>query len=318
MRTCTASITLATDGLATTSQLAAAGCPTSTIADRCRPGGPWQKLLPRVVLLQTGAPSHRQRLRAALLYAGEGALLTGVAALSLYGVRAVGGRSPTGAVDVLVAGGRNPRSLGFVRIHRTQRPCRGLPVEGLPCAPPARAAADAIPYVTGPRAVTALLAELVQRGRCTLDELTGALRSGHRASDPCVARTIEGLTAGVRSVAEADARLVLGATDLPSPLWNPNLYLLDGTFLARPDAYWPHAGVVLEIDSREWHLSPADWERTMARRNRMTQHGLTVLSVSPAQLRTNPTELLNALRGALRSGEAATGVVTGAGHGVGA
>ena len=33
------------------------------------------------------------------------------------------------------------------------------------------------------------------------------------------------------------------------------------TFLARPDAWWLKAGVVVEVDSREWHLSPEDWRR---------------------------------------------------------
>lgn len=307
MRTCTDPIVTAQDGLATSRQLAALGLPTSTIADRCTRGGPWQRLLPRVVLLQTGVPSPRQRLRAALLYAGEAALLTGTAALALYGVRAAAPLTRLGPVDVLVPGTRNPRSHGYVRTHRTQVPCRRLPVEGLPCAPLTRATADAIPYLTGQDAVTALLAEVVQRGCCTLDELTTALRSTHRASDPRVATTIDALTAGVRSVAEARARRILREAGIPDPVWNRDLYLPDGTFLARPDAYWPHAGVALEIDSREWHLSPGDWERTMTRRNRMARHGVIVLSASPSQLRDSPGDIATAVRGALATGAAGVG-----------
>lgn len=41
-------------GLATRHQLTAAGVPDGTITSRTRPGGPWQRLLPRVYLLQTG------------------------------------------------------------------------------------------------------------------------------------------------------------------------------------------------------------------------------------------------------------------------
>jgi hypothetical protein len=175
-------------------------------------------------------------------------------------------------------------------------------VEGLPCAPLPRAAADAIPSLASQDAVTALLAELVQRGRCALDELTTALRSAHRASDPRVVTTIECLTAGVRSVAEAHACRLLREAGIPDPLWNQDLYLPDGTFLARPDAYWPHAGVALEIDSREWHLGPGDWERTMTRRNLMARHGLIVLSASPAQLRDSPVDITTAVRGALTTG----------------
>ncbi|MFE3824133.1 hypothetical protein [Streptomyces sp. NPDC059092] len=283
MRTHTAPLIEAQDGLATSSQLAGLGWATSTISRRCAPGGPWQRLLPRVVLLRTGAPSPRQLLRAALLYAGEGALLTGPAALAQYGVRAEGPPVRPRAVDVLVPPGRSPRSprsRSYVRVHRPGRPCRSLPVRRLPCATLPRAVVDTVPFLTGQAAVTALPAEVVQRDRCTLQELTTALRAGQRHRDPRVAAALEGLTAGIRSVAEAEARRVLREALIADPLWNQDLYLPDGTFLARPDAYWPYAAVVLEIDSRQWHLGPADRERTMARRNLMTRYGLTVLSVT--------------------------------------
>ncbi|RDG29968.1 hypothetical protein DVH02_34555, partial [Streptomyces corynorhini] len=54
--------------LATARQLRAAGLSSSTTARRCRPGGPWQRPLPGVVLIQTGEPTARQRLLAAVLY----------------------------------------------------------------------------------------------------------------------------------------------------------------------------------------------------------------------------------------------------------
>ncbi|WP_314175221.1 hypothetical protein [Streptomyces winkii] len=44
---------------------------TSAVAnERCRPGGPWQLLLPGVYLLHPGPPTSDERLHAALLYAG--------------------------------------------------------------------------------------------------------------------------------------------------------------------------------------------------------------------------------------------------------
>ncbi|WP_371616053.1 hypothetical protein [Streptomyces sp. NBC_00454] len=45
--------------LATRHQLTTtAGIPPGTITSRTRPGGPWQRLLPRVYLLQTGPPDR--------------------------------------------------------------------------------------------------------------------------------------------------------------------------------------------------------------------------------------------------------------------
>ncbi|MEU9002361.1 hypothetical protein [Streptomyces sp. NPDC048551] len=54
-------------GLATRHQLTTGGVPAATLTSRTRPGGPWQRLLPRVYLLQTGPPDHRQRALAAVL-----------------------------------------------------------------------------------------------------------------------------------------------------------------------------------------------------------------------------------------------------------
>ena len=53
---------------------------------------------------------------------------------------------------------------------------------------------------------------------------------------------------GVRSTAEADLRTLIIQARLPTPLYNPDLYV-GGKFLARPDAWWPDAGVAVEVDS---------------------------------------------------------------------
>ena len=66
----------------------ACGMTESTLQHRLRVGGPWQRLLPGVFLTVTGVPTSDQRDVAALLYAGPGSLLTGTAALRLWGVRA--------------------------------------------------------------------------------------------------------------------------------------------------------------------------------------------------------------------------------------
>ncbi|WP_149184759.1 hypothetical protein [Streptomyces sp. TRM49041] len=140
-------LVLAQDGLATVHQLHDIGCASYVVAERCRPGGSWQRVLPRVVLLRVDAPpTPHQRLRAALLYAGPDALLTGEAALSLYGAdqaRTPATLTAVPKVDVLVVHAVHPRSHAYVRVHRTRRPAPRVAVQGLPCAPLPRAAADA-------------------------------------------------------------------------------------------------------------------------------------------------------------------------------
>jgi hypothetical protein len=84
-------------------------------------------------------------------------------------------------------------------------------------------------------------------------------------------------------------------------MFNARLYL-GRTFLAKPDAWWPEAGVAAEVDSREWHLSPGDWAQTMARHARMTACGILVLHFTPTQVRTGPTAVATGIRAALQAG----------------
>jgi len=85
------------------------------------------------------------------------------------------------------------------------------------------------------------------------------------------------------------------------PQFNPSLYVAD-TFIARPDAWWPDAGVAAEVDSRQWHLGPADHERTTARHDLMGEFGIIPLHFLPSQIRREPDVVAQRIRGALASG----------------
>nr|NKW57638.1 hypothetical protein [Prescottella equi] len=51
-----------------------------------------------------------------------------------------------------------------------------------------------------------------------------------------------------------------------------------------------------EIDSLDWHLSPDEYDATLARRARMQSEGIIVLAVIPRQLRDSPERALADLR----------------------
>ena len=106
---------------------------------------------------------------------------------------------------------------------------------------------------------------------------------------------------GIRSTAEGDLHDVIRVNRLPMPLFNPSLYL-DDVFLGRPDAWWPDAGVVAEVDSRAWHLSPEDWDRTRRRHDLMGEAGIIPLHFSPRELRREPAMVARRIRDALTSG----------------
>lgn len=106
---------------------------------------------------------------------------------------------------------------------------------------------------------------------------------------------------GVRSVAEGDLRDLIIRAGLPSPMFNAQLFAGE-EFLGVADAWWPDAGVAAEVDSREWHLSPEAWERTLARHARMGRRGIVVQHFTPGQIRTKPDQVVTDIRSALWAG----------------
>ncbi|MFG2984707.1 hypothetical protein ACGFYQ_26215 [Streptomyces sp. NPDC048258] len=296
--------------LATRHQLTAAGVPGGTITSRTRTGGPWQRLLPRVYLLQTGPPDHRQRALAAVLYAaeptadplsGDTAALTGAAALALLGIReapytAYASYTPDTPVDVLIRAPRRLTGTPEVRPLPTSRWPRTITISGIPSTRPVRAAADFAARTQDPDRIRSTLAHVVQAGWCHPHDLHAELRAARLLTRPTIRAAAAELLAGVRSIAEAQARDTLNETDLPTPLWNARLYTPDGTFLASPDAYWPDEGVALEIDSAEYHYTRDAWHATLRRRLRLESHGILVVSATPSMIRDTPTEVISALR----------------------
>ncbi len=70
------------------------------------------------------------------------------------------------------------------------------------------------------------------------------------------------------------------------------LDLGDGGGLICLDALWEDAGLVNEINGREWHAWGARFERTEERRARQVASGLVVQSCTPTQLRTRGANVL--------------------------
>ena len=62
-----------------------------------------------------------------------------------------------------------------------------------------------------------------------------------------------------------------------------------------------------EVESREWHLAPGDWERTLARDARMSAFGIVVLHFPPRRLRTEPRAVAAEIRSALAAGRDRSG-----------
>jgi hypothetical protein len=275
-------------GIVLARELEALGLSRSTVRSRCRPGGPWRSLLPGVVKLSNSPPDRANHREAALLYAGPGSVITGVDALELHGMLRM--PSPSGPIHVLVPAARRRVGAGRVLVERTDR----LPEpthDRWPLAPIERAALDFARRSRDRNAVRATIAETVQRGRCTPADLCRELEEGSGRGSALPREVLAEIGDGVRSVAEADARKLVLGTELPPPVWNPRLVDRDGRFIAVPDAWFDDVGMAWEIDSREWHLSPDDYERTVERRSVMMATGILVVHTQPSKLRKRPAEV---------------------------
>ncbi len=291
------------DSVVTRAQVLQAGLTRHAVSHRLRDGGRWRLLLPGVYLTLPGVPTQSQRETAALLYAGPSAMITGAAALRFYEFRPVP-RQGNDVVDILLPTRFKRVSTGCARVHRTAHMpliWANGPAERRYVFP-ARAVVDTARWLTDLREVRALVGDAVQNRHCAVAQLADELRTGGTPNGALLRKVIAEVTEGVRSAPEAELRELVIRGRLPMPLFNPRLYLPNGTFIASPDAWWPDAGVAIEVDSRQWHLAPDDWERTMVRHSDLGQYGIVTLHVTPHQLRSAPDAFLRKLRNAYKAG----------------
>lgn len=268
------------------------GIDRTTVYRRCRPTGPWRWLLPGVIILTSGTPTDRQRLLAAMLFGGRDALLTGHVAARLQGLQEVGGSR---SVQLLVPHDQQRRCAGFVLVERTTRLPSKVLRDDLPCVPILRAVLDTARRLRDQRAIQALLAEAVQRGRCTPRQLREELDAGSQRGTALVRAALPDISAGARSVAEADALRLWRRAGLPEARWNVQLLTPTGQLIATPDAWLPEVGLAWEIDSYDYHFGRLEYARTLDRNARYSAHAIAYLQTIPSRLTRDAAKVITEL-----------------------
>jgi len=286
------------NGLITRAQALSCGLTNQALRVRLRAEGPWQVLLPGVYAAVTGAVTTEQREIAALLYAGPRCSITGQAAMAAHGVNNLGRT----AVDVLIPATSKRSDKSFVHVLRTSKmPTVVYKVGELRYVPIARAVADAARQENDIGDVRSIVASAVQWRRVSVADIAAELPNGPSAGSARLRAVLAEVADGIRSAAEGDLRKLIKRSGLPDPLYNPRLYAGE-EFVATPDAWWQDAGVAVEVDSRQWHLLPGDWEQTMARHSRMSAFGINVLHYPPRRLHTEPRTIAAEIKSALEVG----------------
>lgn len=238
-------------------------------------------MLPAVMLLRTGTPTPRQRYRAALVYGGPQAQLSGATGCEL---RNFASARPAGKVQLLIPASVRRQSTDFVVIERTIRAPDPCSIAGFPVAPAARCVLDHSRRLRDLDAIRALVAEAVQHKHCTVEELMTELDEGTIRRTALVRRALREISRGARSVAEARAIRIARRSGLPEPMWNVRLTDSSGCYVGTPDAWFDEVGLAWEIDSTEYHLNPEDHARTIRRDNRYGAHNVWLHRTRPSQL----------------------------------
>lgn len=284
------------DGVVRASDLESLEMNSRTIYTRCLPGGPWQRLLPGIILLHNTEPTKDQLVTAALLYGGAETLLTGGEACVRHGLRPSAIPADSG-LHLLIPHERKVRSTGFVTMERTVRLPSPHVRREVPLAPLARATTDTVRRLKDTEPVEMLLIEAIQNGGCHPRSLLWELNHGTKRGT-AIPRRVLTEWMDIRSMAESRAKMLSQRLSPPPSQWNVAIYNAEGRYIGRPDAFWEDVGLVWEIDSFEFHFRKSDYARTLERNARYVTAGLVVVQTLPSRLQNDPDGVLAELRAA--------------------
>ncbi|MEU3628470.1 hypothetical protein [Amycolatopsis coloradensis] len=186
---------------------------------------------------------------------------------------------------------------GFAVVERTIHLPEPVKIDGLPVAPLARALIDAARRMEELQSVRAMIHDAVHRGLCTPEELREELAQASTIGSALPRIVVGALQDGVDSAVEQWLETVLERSGLPRPARKAVLRTPDGQgVIGVADAWWPKAGVAMQIRYDEVTLDPGSPSETPA----LAAAGLIVVRVSPARLRDQPLVVIQELRAAHR------------------
>ncbi|MFL5908839.1 MAG: type IV toxin-antitoxin system AbiEi family antitoxin domain-containing protein [Solirubrobacterales bacterium] len=276
------------NGALSRAQLHAGGVSGTTIS-RWRAEGRLHRIHPGVYALGHAALSLDGRLRAALLYAGNGALLSYTTAAWLWQVI----DSEPRRIHVTISGRR--RSLPGVRVHYCGQ-VDGVHCRGFLATSPARTLLD-LAAVLPSRQLRRALAEVDYQGLLDPDAIRAVLGQGQPGSTALQAALANHLPelAQTMSVLEERFLELCRAGGLPMPEVNAKVGRM------RVDALWRPERVVVELDGAAAHRGWAAIKRDRQRELALRSHGLAVARYTWDQVTHRATEVVADLRRLLQA-----------------
>lgn len=269
--------------------------------------GRWQRPCRGVVVAQSGPLSATQQLWAALVWGGDGALLAGLTAARLDGLR---GFAEPGIHLLLPAASqvrktplRAPPSAPLpepVVVHRSRwlqvsdvHPARQPPRTRL-----SRSLVDAAAWAATDNRARAVLAAGVQQRLVRPDDLMAVTaRPAWLRRRALIQATLADVAGGAHALSELDLASLIRRYRIPEP--DRQVSRRDEHGRRRwLDALWEAARLIVEVDGR-WHTDAITWWEDMQRDNEFTVNGYRVLRFPAHAVRSDPERVARQIQDAL-------------------
>jgi very-short-patch-repair endonuclease len=274
-------------GLVTTADLLAAGLTSGAITKRVARGA-LRRWYIGVYSYGPGELSREAEWMAAVLAAGDGAVLSHRSAAALWEIR----RDRRMISEVLAPRGRRPKGPVLARSYRCLDPRDVTVVRGIPVTTVARTLVDLADVLTAHQLVK-VIDEADYLGLFDLIETYEAMQRANGRRNLSVLNRAIGLyiggSAGTKSRNEDAFLALLRLARLPEPLVN---VVIEGEEV---DCVWPDRSLVVEVDG-PGHRRPTA-RRTDARKARaLTTAGYTVARDTDVELSARGGDVIARLR----------------------
>lgn len=271
----------------------AAGGTDDMIATRVENGW-WTRLHAGVYRIGPRSDDWLERLRSAVLAAGERALVSHRAAYVLWGLDGIN----TQLVEITVPYAHGPVPRAVIR-HRTRRSIEGVDLGGIPTTPVERTLLDTAAYLPA-----LVLAKGVDSAlRLGLTEPLAIARTVSEQGGPGVrgVRKLERVVLELErsgptgSPAELELLHWIRKSDLPEPVLQWEVVVAPQRRY-RIDFGWPKRMKGVEVDGLDAHGSADKLERDLKRQNELLRAGVELRRFTGRQVRRNPKEVVAEIR----------------------
>ncbi|MCM3886794.1 DUF559 domain-containing protein [Frankia sp. R82] len=259
----------------------------------------WQRIHPQIFAAHNGPLSYADRTWAAVLYAGEGAVLSHGTAAHAWGLATV----PPRTIHVVVTSTHRRSAASDVRIHRaTELTRREIfhPDDAPPRTSVERTVLDLVGQADKAVDAGAIIARAIQHGRTSAPRLTAALDHRVRLRHARMARDYIALTGkGAQSVLELQHARTHRRHALPLPVRQHRHDRPDGRWYL--DAVYLDYNVAVELDGRSIHTQADRWWADMDRDNQLQTDGYLVLRFAGFVVLSDPCRMAADIANALHA-----------------